>query len=104
MMNLVLMSCAVGSCLCAAAPNSICFIIGRVIAGCGAAGILQGTLSIVGSSVPRKKVPLYYGYVLGIQGVSACSAPIFGGVFADSINWRWCFWMCVSDPLLMSSN
>ncbi|KAF2260652.1 MFS general substrate transporter [Lojkania enalia] len=83
----------IGSCLCAAAPNSTSFIIGRVIAGCGAAGILQGTLSIVGYSVPRKKVPLYYGYVLSVQGVSACSAPIFGGIFADSANWRWCFWI-----------
>lgn len=83
----------VGSCLCAAAPNSTIFIVGRVIAGCGGAGILQGTLSIVGYSVPKKKVPIYYGYVLSVQAISACSAPIFGGIFADKISWRWCFWM-----------
>lgn len=82
-----------GSCLCAAAPTSTSFIIGRVIAGCGAAGLLQGTLAIVGLSVPKKKVPLYYAYVLSVQGVSACTAPIFGGTFADKVSWRWCFWM-----------
>lgn len=81
----------VGSCICAAAPNSTSFIIGRVIAGCGAAGLLQGTLAIVGFSVPKQKVPLYYGYVLSVQGVSACTAPIFGGIFTDKITWRWCF-------------
>ncbi|CAG8954815.1 hypothetical protein HYFRA_00004741, partial [Hymenoscyphus fraxineus] len=85
----------IGSCVCAAAPNSTTFIIGRVIAGCGAAGLLQGTLSIVGYSVPKQKVPLYYGYVLSVQGVSACSAPIFGGIFTDKITWRWCFWINV---------
>jgi MFS family permease len=43
----------VGSCICAAAPNSITFIVGRVIAGCGTAGILQGTFAIVGYLVPK---------------------------------------------------
>ncbi|KAF2787729.1 MFS general substrate transporter [Melanomma pulvis-pyrius CBS 109.77] len=83
----------VGSCLCAAAPSSAVFIVGRVIAGCGAAGVVQGTLSIVAASVPKKKVPLYYGYVLGLQAVSACTAPIFGGIFADKVSWRWCFYI-----------
>ncbi|KAF7882840.1 uncharacterized protein EAF02_006203 [Botrytis sinoallii] len=58
----------VGSCLCAAAPTSAAFIIGRVIAGCGAAGLLQGTLAIVRLSVPKRKIPLYYGHVLSVQG------------------------------------
>ena len=83
----------VGSCLCAAAPSSIVFIVGRAIAGCGAAGIFQGTLCVVGYSVPKQKVPLYYGYVLSVQGISACSAPIFGGALTDNVSWRWCFWM-----------
>jgi MFS family permease len=43
----------VGSCICTAAPNSITFIVGRVIAGCGTAGILQGTFAIVGYLVPK---------------------------------------------------
>jgi len=67
---------SVGSCLCAAAPTSTAFIIGRVVAGCGASGILQGTLNIISHAVPKKKVPLYYGYVLSVQGISACSAPM----------------------------
>lgn len=81
----------VGSCLCAAAPTSAALIIGRVIAGCGAAGLLQGTLAIVGLSVPKRKIRLHYGYVLSVQGVSACTAPIFGGTFTDKLTWRLCF-------------
>ncbi|KAF2683004.1 MFS general substrate transporter [Lentithecium fluviatile CBS 122367] len=83
----------VGSCLCAAAPTSTVFVTGRGIAECGGAGIFQGTLSIVSCSVSKKKVPIYYGYVLSVQAISACSAPIFGDIFADKVSWRWCFWI-----------
>ena len=34
----------VGSALCGAAPNSAAFIVGRAIAGVGAAGIFAGTV------------------------------------------------------------
>lgn len=37
----------VGSAICGAAPNSIAFIIGRAVAGVGAAGILGGSVSAV---------------------------------------------------------
>ncbi|KAF7913133.1 uncharacterized protein EAE98_011683 [Botrytis deweyae] len=57
----------VGSCLCAAAPTSAAFTISRIIAGCGAAGLLQGTLAIVGLSVPKRKIPLYYGTSLAYK-------------------------------------
>ncbi|KAI4124378.1 MAG: hypothetical protein LQ347_005765 [Umbilicaria vellea] len=53
-----------GSILCAAAPNSTSFILGRAIAGCGSAGILQGALAIIGIVVPLPKRPLYFGIVL----------------------------------------
>lgn len=35
----------VGSAVCGAAPNSVAFIVGRAIAGIGAAGILAGSVS-----------------------------------------------------------
>jgi len=34
----------IGSIVCAAAPNSAAFIVGRAIAGCGASGVLNGVL------------------------------------------------------------
>lgn len=36
----------VGSAVCGAAPNSVTFIVGRAIAGLGAAGILTGVVSL----------------------------------------------------------
>ena len=36
----------IGSAICGAAPNSIAFIVGRAVAGIGAAGILAGSVSV----------------------------------------------------------
>lgn len=41
----------VGSVVSAAAPNSLCLILGRVVCGCGAAGMLTGSLTIFGEVV-----------------------------------------------------
>lgn len=48
-----------GSIMCAAAVNSPMFILGRAIAGVGAAGLFQGALCIVGYTVPKLIRPIY---------------------------------------------
>lgn len=83
----------VGSIICAAAPNSAAFIVGRAVAGIGAAGLYQGALSIVGLTVKLEKRPLYLGIVLSVFGIAVCLGPPLGGVLTDNASWRWCFWM-----------
>ncbi|KAL9090537.1 MAG: hypothetical protein Q9165_005298 [Trypethelium subeluteriae] len=85
----------VGSALCAAAPSSIAFIIGRAIAGTGAAGIFCGSMMIVVSLVPLRKRPVFNS-VLGMAfGVSSVLGPLIGGAFTDNrkLTWRWCFYI-----------
>ncbi|KAF7861434.1 hypothetical protein EAF04_007999 [Stromatinia cepivora] len=83
----------VGSILCAAAPSSSVFILGRAISGLGAAGLYQGALGIVGYTVILEKRPLYFGIVVGSFAISGCIGPILGGVLTDHVSWRWCFWI-----------
>lgn len=46
-----------GSVLCGAAVSSTMLIVGRAVAGIGAAGIINGALIIISSAVPMEKRP-----------------------------------------------
>jgi EmrB/QacA subfamily drug resistance transporter len=83
----------VGSLVCAIAQNSVTLIIGRAVAGIGSAGIFAGALTILAYSVPLSKRPLYTGLIGGMFGISSVAGPLVGGVFTDSVTWRWCFYI-----------
>ncbi|ORY15983.1 major facilitator superfamily domain-containing protein [Clohesyomyces aquaticus] len=76
----------VGSILCAAAPSATTSITGRAVAGCGAAGLMQGSFAIVTKTVPLVKCPYHLGLFLNLGGsmsiiVSVCC-------FLLAIKWR----------------
>ncbi|EED23138.1 efflux pump antibiotic resistance protein, putative [Talaromyces stipitatus ATCC 10500] len=83
----------IGSALCGAAPNSPALIIGRVVAGLGAAGIFSGAVIILVGIVPLEKRPLYQGLFGAVFAVSSVAGPLLGGVFTDRVSWRWCFYI-----------
>ncbi|KAF1847688.1 MFS general substrate transporter, partial [Cucurbitaria berberidis CBS 394.84] len=85
----------VGSALCGAAPSSPALIIGRAIAGIGAAGIGCGAIMITVFLVPLRKRPIYTSFFGLAFGVSSVLGPLIGGSFTDSphLTWRWCFYI-----------
>ncbi|KAI1268141.1 major facilitator superfamily domain-containing protein [Xylariaceae sp. FL1019] len=82
-----------GSVLCGAAKSSTMLIVGRAIAGVGAAGIFSGSLIILAHSAPLRRRPLYTGLIGGIYGISSVVGPLLGGAFTDGVTWRWCFYI-----------
>ncbi|MCJ1318774.1 hypothetical protein MMC15_004105 [Xylographa vitiligo] len=83
----------IGSLVCALAQNSVMLIIGRAIAGAGAAGLFSGGMTIIGFTVPLKKRPIYIALLSSMFGISSVVGPILGGVLTDKASWRWCFWI-----------
>ncbi|KAL2430531.1 MFS-type efflux pump MFS1 [Exophiala dermatitidis] len=82
-----------GSVLCGAAVNSAMLIVGRAVAGAGAAALFSGGMTIIAYSVPLRKRPIYIGLLSSMFGIASVVGPILGGAFTDRVSWRWCFYI-----------
>ena len=82
-----------GSLICGVAPTSTALIVGRAIAGLGAAGIFSGALIIIAHNVPLQKRPVYSSAVIGMYGIASVAGPLMGGALTDRVSWRWCFYI-----------
>ncbi|CAO1601946.1 hypothetical protein XANCAGTX0491_005584 [Xanthoria calcicola] len=78
------------STICATAPSSIIFILGRAISGAASAGIWSGAFIICTWLVPFPPCALHISVVTSMYDVAG---RLLGGVFTDSDNltWRFCF-------------
>lgn len=82
-----------GSILCAAAKSSVMLIVGRAVAGAGAAALFSGGMTIIGFSVALRKRAIYIAAFSSMFGISSVVGPILGGALTDRVSWNWCFWI-----------
>ena len=89
-----------GSVICAVAPNSITLIVGRAVAGLGAAGLLSGSTVITSYCAALEKRAMLLAMILGLYGVGAVAGPLIGGVITNNktLTWRFIFWINLRKP------
>ncbi|CAI7622763.1 unnamed protein product [Penicillium viridicatum] len=86
---------AIGSIVCATAPSSIAFIIGRAITRLGGAGIFSGGTIIVANTTSLKHRPIYQGISGGMECTALAFGPLVSGTISNFSSWRISFYIIV---------
>ena len=80
--------------LVAALANSIGMLIaGRAVQGLGAGGLVILVNIIIADLFSLRNRGPYYGIIGGVWAFASAIGPILGGVFAQKVSWRWCFYI-----------
>jgi MFS family permease len=67
-------------------------ILGRALAGAGAAGMFTSVISITAEVTRLEDRPFLFGAFGAVCALGSAIGPLLGGVFTDHFSWRWCFY------------
>lgn len=68
-------------------------IAARALQGVAAGGLFQLVQVTISDLFSVRKRALYFGGAGAIWAVAGTVGPLLGGVFAEKLSWRWCFWI-----------
>lgn len=83
----------IGSGISGMATNMDLLIVGRAVQGLGGGGLFVLSISIIGSIIPARKRGKYQGITMIAFMLPMVAGPVIGGLFTDTIGWRWAFWL-----------
>jgi len=78
---------------CAAAGNLAEMLFWRAVQGVGGAGLITVAQTAIADVAPPRQRGRYQIYMSGMWGVASIGGPALGGFLADSLSWRWIFWV-----------
>jgi EmrB/QacA subfamily drug resistance transporter len=82
-----------GSALSGAAQSLGELIAFRALQGLGAGGLMTLAMAIVADIVAPRERGRYQGYIQMVFVFASVAGPLFGGLFADHLSWRWVFYV-----------
>lgn len=84
-----------GSAMAALSPTIAVLVIARVIQGVGGGGLFPVAQAIVGTTLDDQRQGRVLGILVGVFAVGGVLGPNLGGFFAQTLDWRWIFWINV---------
>lgn len=83
----------VGSVAGGLAPTMPVLVAARAVQGLGGGGLLILIQAIVADVVPARERAPYLTAIDAVFAVAAVSGPVIGGALAETVGWRWAFWI-----------
>jgi EmrB/QacA subfamily drug resistance transporter len=84
---------ALGSLLCALAPDMLSLILARALQGVGGGGLIALANTVVGDVISPRDRGRYQGYFASTYALSSVAGPLLGGFFAERFSWTLIFWI-----------
>lgn len=84
--------CTVGAFGAAVAVSLNYLVLARVLTGAAAAGIIPLAMAWIGDNVPYEERQPVLARFIGGQIAGVIAGQFIGGLFTDTIGWRWAFW------------
>ncbi|KAF2118570.1 major facilitator superfamily domain-containing protein [Lophiotrema nucula] len=82
-----------GAVVSALANNFTVILIGRSIQGVGGGGIIALTEIVITDMVPLRERGVWFSLISAMWSIGTVAGPLLGGGFAQSVSWRWIFWI-----------
>ncbi|KAJ4361493.1 hypothetical protein N0V95_001830 [Ascochyta clinopodiicola] len=82
-----------GSVLCAVSVDAVMLVAGRAVQGLGGGGVTVLVYVCVSDLFTIRDRSFYLGTVGAVWAVASALGPVLGGVFAENLSWRWCFYI-----------
>ncbi|KAL4902571.1 hypothetical protein BDW74DRAFT_158044 [Aspergillus multicolor] len=83
----------VSSIICATAVDMAMLIVGRSLQGVAGGGLIQLILITISDLFSVRLRSLFMGLMEFTWTVAGALGPVLGGVFTESVSWRWIFWI-----------
>ncbi|KAL8741651.1 MAG: hypothetical protein Q9190_005768 [Brigantiaea leucoxantha] len=82
-----------GAIVCAVANGFGVLLVGRSLQGVGGGGLIALTEIVVTDLIPLRFRGQWFGIISAMWALGSVTGPIIGGAFAQSVTWRWIFWL-----------